>query len=106
MQHVLLPTDPTARRTGIDWFSHRLFYNTDRMLAHTFFLSSSLRLQDHVQIDCGNDSVDISARLQVDIALPLEVTHSVLHDAIWSIMRGDGAPFLLAFLDQEMLSSS
>ncbi|EQC25503.1 hypothetical protein SDRG_16627 [Saprolegnia diclina VS20] len=104
-QHVLLPTDPIARRTSIDWFSQRLFHNTDRMLAHASFPSSSLRVMDHVEIDCGDDLLDITARLQVDIALPLEAAYSALRNTIWSILRGDNEPRPLSFMDSEALQA-
>ncbi|KDO25349.1 hypothetical protein SPRG_09174 [Saprolegnia parasitica CBS 223.65] len=74
-QQVWLPIDPIARCTNLDWFTQRFFHNTDWMLARTFFPSSSLRVMDHVEIDHGNDLLDIGDRMQIDIALPLDDTH-------------------------------
>ncbi|KDO17408.1 hypothetical protein SPRG_17157 [Saprolegnia parasitica CBS 223.65] len=94
-----------ARRTSLDWFTQRLYHNTDRMLARTSFPSTPMRVMDHVEIDHGNGLLDRIARLQVDVALSLEDTYAAMRTAIWSTLRGDNAPVSTTYLDHEMVES-
>ncbi|EQC29854.1 hypothetical protein SDRG_12400 [Saprolegnia diclina VS20] len=104
-QQVWLPIDPTARRTGLDWFTQRLFHNTDRMLARTFFPSSSLPVMDHVEIDHGNDLLDIAVRLQIDIALPLDETHACVRPNIWASWKAPWSHIPVTVLDPALVAS-
>ncbi|OQR80846.1 hypothetical protein ACHHYP_17116 [Achlya hypogyna] len=98
--NVALVADRTARRLGMDWFTHHMYHYTDSILDYAGFPSAG-RIGDSVVRSIGGDYADAMSRIQIEYDRPLEATYAALKDKIWSIWRGEPMPFYSEFLDHD-----
>ncbi|OQR85293.1 hypothetical protein ACHHYP_11993 [Achlya hypogyna] len=99
-----LPTDRDARRRGLEWLSQHLYHNTDRIHSYCGFPSTSAVFDGPV-IDCGDDRVDLLARIQVDIDLPLEVVGEAIADLLWDYVHAKAGFHRIDHLDTDITSA-
>ncbi|EQC27394.1 hypothetical protein SDRG_14835 [Saprolegnia diclina VS20] len=99
-----LLAEPTSRRLGLDWYSQHLLHNTDRMLQYSEFPTHG-NLADTVILDGQHDSVNVVMRIQHEFDLPLDAVMTGMRDPIWSLLRGDTRPYMVEFMNEELVQS-
>ncbi|KDO25355.1 hypothetical protein SPRG_09180 [Saprolegnia parasitica CBS 223.65] len=85
-RHVMLASDPTARKLGLDWYSQHLYHNTERILQYAQFPTRS-NFADNLEVSCGDDLADFLLRMQYDVALPFEDARVRLHASLVDFIR-------------------
>ncbi|OQR89556.1 hypothetical protein ACHHYP_06217 [Achlya hypogyna] len=96
--------DPTGRRLGLDWYSQHLYHNTDRMLAYSEFPAVG-SFADTVIFDGQYDSVNVVMRIQHEFDLPLQAVYDGMREPIWSLLRGDTRPYMVEFMNEDIVKS-
>ncbi|OQR98546.1 hypothetical protein THRCLA_21881, partial [Thraustotheca clavata] len=99
--NTALFADREARKLGMDWYSQHLYHNTNRMVEFAGFPSDN-KLADFNVVEVSNGKHNLIGRIQYTYDMPLEQTYEALKGRIWSALRGDTAPHVSEFLDQDL----
>ncbi|EQC25504.1 hypothetical protein SDRG_16628 [Saprolegnia diclina VS20] len=100
-RHVMLASDPTARKLSLDWYSQHLYHSTERILQYAQFPTNSI-VADNLEVSSGDDLADLLLRMQYDIALPFEDAHARLHTSLVHFNRAINVGVDVTYLDEKL----